>query len=84
MESLLEKVFQSTPLREGRLNNLTKLLDAKDFNPRPYERGDSFQAGEDTRFAISIHAPTRGATTPPPRHQAHRTDFNPRPYERGD
>ena len=58
------KVFQSTPLREGRRFNLSpKVSQSSSFNPRPYERGDidykpKIQGFED----VSIHAPTRGAT----------------------
>ncbi len=33
-------MFQSTPLREGRLANVGTLINYRGFNPRPCARGD--------------------------------------------
>ena len=35
----------------------------KDFNPRSHERSDLFRRAQNVSYIISIHAPTRGATT---------------------
>ena len=35
-------MFQSTPLREGRLKKLPELIQYTRFNPRPCVRGDRF------------------------------------------
>ena len=53
------------------------------FNPRSHERSDTVRNGELHHKAISIHAPTRGATQQP-KHLAKHTNFNPRSHERSD
>ncbi len=55
-------VFQSTPLREGRLLPRRRDCSTSCFNPRPYARGDDRPFGDMQRKRVSIHAPTRGAT----------------------
>ena len=58
-------IFQFTPLREGRLARwlYTQPSFSRHFNSRPSARGDSSWLREiDSRGAISIHAPPRGAT----------------------
>ena len=56
-----------------------------DFNPRSHERSDLFCF---MRFAISsgisIHAPTRGATSISTSQTRPRQNFNPRSHERSD
>ena len=76
--------FQFTPLREGRLMDEGAVPRLADFNSRPSARGDGnivFLEGTDR---ISIHAPPRGATSPPTQQSASRINFNSRPSARGD
>ena len=55
--------FQFTPLREGRLFTSLSALYLFGFNSRPCERGDLRKAANcGFTFAVSIHAPARGAT----------------------
>ena len=60
----MERSFQFTPLREGRLD--IRLLRSRRcyFNSRPSARGDAVRRGRrPERGRISIHAPPRGATS---------------------
>ena len=62
-EIIMERSFQFTPLREGRLD--IRLLRSRRcyFNSRPSARGDAVRRGRrPERGRISIHAPPRGAT----------------------
>ena len=55
-----------------------KLLD---FNPRTHEGCDVHNILQASVSAISIHAPTRGATCHPRRSDSHEPYFNPRTHE---
>ena len=56
--------FQSTlPREERRILNLPKQSLFRYFNPRSHERSDQGETIMHLIFCISIHAPTRGATT---------------------
>ena len=58
------RIFQSTLPREERLWRLFRwLLQTVYFNPRSHERSDCACSDMPPRTLISIHAPTRGATT---------------------
>ena len=50
--------FQFTPLREGRPVSLWYQVKSKNFNSRPYVRGDASIPGQSGQRTISIHAPT--------------------------
>ena len=54
-----------------------------DFNPRSHERSDRFYCYALCYDVISIHAPTRGATSQSVKSRGC-TDFNPRSHERSD
>ena len=54
--------FQSTLPREERRQGLAAESDWDDFNPRSHERSDMENEDIVRELAISIHAPTRGAT----------------------
>ena len=54
------------------------------FNPRSYKRSDLLFWFIHSTRNISIHAPTRGATTSCPLSQAPTRNFNPRSYKRSD
>ena len=56
-------MFQSTPPREGRLSKSNKPNTSRCFNPRPHARGDFYMTKHDEQHKVSIHAPTRGATS---------------------
>ena len=57
------RLFQFTPLREGRRHADLDNCTAPDFNSRPSARGDQApRARVRPRQGISIHAPPRGAT----------------------
>ena len=60
-------LFQSTHLREVRHSTLPffSMMFAS-FNPRTYERCDGAYVEAWHYATVSIHAPTRGATNPPP------------------
>ena len=55
--------FQSTLPREERPDGCVCSSGDRHFNPRSHERSDRRNAGDLWRWRISIHAPTRGATT---------------------
>ena len=83
--SLGDKIFQFTPLREGRPRSCPALPRGEHFNSRPSARGDRAPSPCRPRSKrISIHAPPRGATRqrlPARRRPPH---FNSRPSARGD
>ena len=55
--------FQFTPPRRGRRPTVASFADVIDFNSRPREGGDHIgQQSRTDQFAISIHAPAKGAT----------------------
>ena len=57
------RLFQFTPLREGRRQRNHKVSERFNFNSRPSARGDAFPSPAGSPSApISIHAPPRGAT----------------------
>ena len=58
----LIRKFQSTLPREERRERLQSASQHSYFNPRSHERSDVKQTRTAIDFAISIHAPTRGAT----------------------
>ena len=59
---LLRAAFQSTLPREERLQQQQKVRRSCYFNPRSHERSDRCSTASKLHTAISIHAPTRGAT----------------------
>ncbi len=61
-------IFQSTLPREERQPKIKKIYTLRNFNPRSHERSDSIPDHFIIIPIISIHAPTRGATTTRPRH----------------
>ena len=54
--------FQLSPLHEGRRFPLSSFLVKRNFNSRPYTRGDFGGVSQARQDAISTLAPTRGAT----------------------
>ena len=56
-------LFQSTLPREERLCLCCLLLHFLYFNPRSHERSDYVHLNNHRNYKISIHAPTRGATS---------------------
>ena len=54
------------------------------FNPRSREGSDMFGHGFKPVEIISIHAPVKGATTPPNGSRQSVPDFNPRSREGSD
>ena len=54
------------------------------FNPRSHERSDPLVYDDSLSYYISIHAPTRGATTTLIMFTYIVLDFNPRSHERSD
>ncbi len=54
--------FQSTPPHRGRLGIPGTGTHRHDFNPRPLTGGDQRLLEQTYRMAISIHAPSQGAT----------------------
>ena len=59
---MLFRSFQSTRPRGARLLRLPTATSPYNFNPRAHEGRDAGGLVEDKKMAISIHAPTRGAT----------------------
>ena len=56
--------FQSTLPREERRSDVSIFaIESYDFNPRSHERSDKAQNYLKRYYIISIHAPTRGATS---------------------
>ena len=56
-------LFQSTLPREERLGNNVCFISICYFNPRSHERSDTIFKSLRLLTSISIHAPTRGATS---------------------
>ena len=75
--------FQSTLPREERHRRPPLFNIQRYFNPRSHERSDSEVGAPCEKQAISIHAPTRGAT-PFSCGCVPGKDFNPRSHERSD
>ena len=78
-------IFQSTLPREERL--IVCSCDSKPYGfqstlPREERLADGRKRS--VRYGISIHAPTRGATTRFKIHCLHQQNFNPRSHERSD
>ena len=79
------KLFQFTPLREGRLAPRSAISRrTRYFNSRPSARGDARLMQSITLSLISIHAPPRGATPRCSALYAAGLHFNSRPSARGD
>ena len=76
--------FQSTLPREERRKRCRRKFQCNYFNPRSHERSDKKFVPEQLEHIISIHAPTRGATTIPSDVTGYLNDFNPRSHERSD
>ena len=78
--------FQSTLPREERPSLYLLGAHLHNFNPRSHERSDSQQSELITMLRISIHAPTRGATSRDTIRARARDleNFNPRSHERSD
>ena len=81
----LTKRFQSTlPREERRCMRVRIAAPLCNFNPRSHERSDVIHLMVPQMITISIHAPTRGATTTCLRMKQTLTYFNPRSHERSD
>ena len=80
----LEVIFQSTLPREERQFMPTFSASQNDFNPRSHERSDYEMLLYAYPALISIHAPTRGATTSSRFTLSIMRYFNPRSHERSD
>ena len=76
--------FQSTLLRKERRWSPGDSGSKRSFNPRSYERSDFGERLNNTTHAVSIHAPTKGATTNIMFSCGTISGFNPRSYERSD
>ena len=76
--------FQSTLPREERPYQDSNPYYYFYFNPRSHERSDYFREYTYFCFMISIHAPTRGATTSASCITIVLLYFNPRSHERSD
>ena len=76
--------FQSTRPRGARRRTCAGASTAGCFNPRAHEGRDGGEGCVARRFLVSIHAPTRGATTWPAACRATRIGFNPRAHEGRD
>ena len=77
--------FQSTLPREERLSfpcNISFHLIFQSTLPREERRGSGYVEGQ--RYLISIHAPTRGATSSTCYSTTDHINFNPRSHERSD
>ena len=77
-------VFQSTLPREERPLPKLEEFSYLNFNPRSHERSDGGKNDSTGIFAISIHAPTRGATRDSRHLSCRFQHFNPRSHERSD
>ena len=83
--SKVSGIFQFTPLREGRRKTRTHFWGASTFQFTPLREGRLRRAcPHSPRYAISIHAPPRGATALARRQRISATYFNSRPSARGD
>ena len=61
----LRQIFQSTLPRGERRQTMKSAWQPTDFNPRSHEGSDNLFHFVSPNCSISIHAPTRGATTFP-------------------
>ena len=61
--SALPCYFNPRSYKRSDKNIYAQYYDVPYFNPRSYKRSDSIRKDIDTKSFISIHAPTRGATT---------------------
>ena len=77
-------IFQFTLPREERRQVQAQPLTLQNFNPRSHERSDFLPVKEVISVLISIHAPTRGATSLFGVVSDFLGDFNPRSHERSD
>ena len=77
-------IFQSTLPREERLCLHPLRILLLYFNPRSHERSDCILTECHCTFDISIHAPTRGATSSTCYSTTDHINFNPRSHERSD
>ena len=78
------RAFQSTLLQEERRSFCVKHNKTIYFNPRSYKRSDVLTVENFNITYISIHAPTRGATSVSTFIIWYPKDFNPRSYKRSD
>ena len=80
-----DKKFQSTLPREERHSfSAIMFCITKYFNPRSHERSDVRYSVFIGPSVISIHAPTRGATSKAVGCASTKSNFNPRSHERSD
>ena len=77
-------IFQSTLPRGERPIPMTSTGYVRNFNPRSHEGSDIGIKEFNDNGDISIHAPTRGATTDVPSGAPIGYDFNPRSHEGSD
>ena len=85
MEPTAEGIFQSTLPRGERPSRPPDGSRSNDFNPRSHEGSDCHQIGAVCNlYAISIHAPTRGATRCSYSRKQRKVYFNPRSHEGSD
>ncbi len=78
-------IFQSTLLQEERRFLMQCRSKTKHFNPRSCKRSDDPEFDLfSPKFEISIHAPTRGATSRFFNAASRFSNFNPRSYKRSD
>ena len=78
-------VFQSTPLQEGRPAVTWSSVPSHVFQSTPLQEGRRRADFPSSQLSsVSIHAPTRGATSVPLSSRPPGRSFNPRPYKRGD
>ena len=82
--SSFSRLFQSTLPREERLRADRVFKTLLYFNPRSHERSDDSTYKLDGLSYISIHAPTRGATSISKFFCSSVVYFNPRSHERSD
>ena len=82
--SVMPFLFQSTLPRGERHSGEISEGNQSDFNPRSHEGSDNFYCPVHPIQCISIHAPTRGATTWNDQRAQCRRYFNPRSHEGSD
>ncbi len=84
-DSWFKGLFQSTPPRGGRQNNLDALSEPRAFQSTPPRGGRHHHENDYHQISlVSIHAPTRGATPGLGRCSGVCASFNPRPHAGGD
>ena len=83
--SSVDRLFQFTPLREGRPEGkLAELMEDDYFNSRPCVRGDFVSLHAAMRFAVFQFTPLREGRQGVGDKAGVRGDFNSRPCVRGD